>query len=130
MAKWLRVLFPVHAVIALVLGAPLLLAPGRFLGWVGWAPVDPLLTRLLGAALLALAWSSFRGWRAKEWSQVAILVEAEALFAVLSCAGLLRHLLRAHYTLLVWGPCALLFVFALAWMVALLLHARGNRGGR
>jgi hypothetical protein len=130
MAKWLRVLFPVHAVIALVIGAPLLLAPGRFLGWVGWAPVDPLLTRLLGAALLALAWSSFRGWRAKEWSQVAILVEAEAVFTVLSCVGLLRHLLKGHYSLLVWGPFALLLIFAIAWILALLQHAGGNRGGR
>ena len=120
MVKWLRVLFPVHAVIALVSGAPLLLAPGRFLDWVGWAPVDPLLTRLLGAALLALAWSSFRGWRAKERSQVAILIEAEVIFTVLSCAGLLRHLLNASYPLLVWGLFAVLLVFAIAWVVALL----------
>lgn len=120
MVKWLRVLFPVHAVIALVSGATLLLAPGRFLDWVGWAPVDPLLTRLLGAALLALAWSSFRGWRAKERSQVAILIEAEVIFTVLSCAGLLRHLLTSSYPLLVWGLFAVLLVFAIAWVVALL----------
>ena len=128
MAKWLKVLFPVHAVVALVAGVPLLLAPGRFLGWAGWAPVDPLLTRLLGAALIALAWSSFRAWRARGWSQVAVLVEVEAIFTVLSCAGLLRHLLKANYTLLVWGPFAVLLAFALAWIAAYVHHTSGRRG--
>jgi hypothetical protein len=108
----------------------LLIVPGRFLGSVGWAPVDPLLTRLLGAALLALAWSSFRAWRAKEWSEVAVLVEVEAIFAALSCAGLLRHLVYGHYPLLVWVPFALLFAFALAWLAALLQHRGANRRGR
>lgn len=130
MPKLLRILFPLHAVLALAAGAPLLLAPGRFLGWLGWAPVDPLLSRLLGAALLALAWSSFRGWRAREWSQVAIVIEVEALFAVLSCLGLLRHLTQAHYTVLVWGPFAVLLLLAAAWIAVLVQHRLADRRKR
>jgi hypothetical protein len=127
MATWLRILFLVHALIAAAVGVPLLLAPGRFLGWLGWAPVDPILSRVLGSALIALAWTSFRGWRATQWAQVAILVEAEALFAVLSCLGLLRHLIGYHYTLLVWGPFAVLLLFALAWIAAWVQHWRAAR---
>ena len=123
MASWPKVLFPIHAVVALVFGALLLIAPGQFLGWAGWAPVDPLLSRVLGAALLALAWSSFRGWRARESSRVAILIEVEVIFTVLSCIGLLRHLLIANYPLMVWGLFAVLLVFAIAWIIALLTKA-------
>ena len=119
MARWLKIVFLVHMVVAAVLGALLLAMPGRFLGWLGWAPVDPLLSRVLGAALLALAWSSFRGWRAQERAQVAVLLEMEALFTVLGCVGLLRHLLIANYPWMVWTLLAVLAAFAVAWIVAL-----------
>lgn len=120
MAKWLRIVFLVHMVVSAALGALLLAAPGRFLGWLGWAPVDPLLSRVLGAAFLALAWGSFRGWRARERAQVALLLEVEAAFTILACVGLLRHLLFANYPWMVWTLLAGLAAFAVAWVAALL----------
>jgi hypothetical protein len=116
MSKGLKTAFLVHAEVAFVLGAPLLIAPGRVLTWLGWAPIDPIASRVLGAALLALAWSSFRGWRATERARVAILLEMEAAFTVLGCVGLLRHLLFAHYPVVPWLMFAILLVFALAWI--------------
>ncbi len=120
MSKALKYTFLVHAVVGVLFGVPLLIAPGRFLGWIGWAPIDPIISRLLGAALLALAWSSFRGWQATERAQVAILVKMEAVFTVLGCVGLLRHLLFAHYPAMVWIVFAILGIFAIAWIVSLL----------
>ena len=120
MAKWLRIVFLVHMVIVAVLGALLLALPGRFLGGLGWAPVDPLLSRVLGAALLALAWGSFRAWRARDRQQVILLLEIEAAFTILACAGLLRHLLIANYPWMPWLLLAGLAAFAVAWVVALL----------
>ena len=119
MSRLLKLTFLFHTVVAFLFGAPLLVMPGSFLGWFGWAPVDPLLSRVLGAALLALAWSSFRGWRATERKQVAILVELEAVFTTLGCVGLLRHLLVANYPLMVWLVFAVLAAFAVAWIVSL-----------
>jgi membrane protein DedA with SNARE-associated domain len=116
MSKALRITFIIHAIIAILLGAPLLIAPGRFLGAFGWAPVDPLLDRVLGAALLALAWNSYQGWRAKERAQVTVSVEMEAIFCVLACLGLLRHLLKAHYPLIVWLVFVVLAIFAVVWI--------------
>ena len=120
MSKALKTTFLVHAVVAALAGALLLLIPGRFLQAVGWAPIDPILSRLLGAAFLALAWSSFRGWRALEWAQVAILVELEAVFTTLGCIGLLRHLLFSRCPLIVWLDFAVLLAFAIAWIIFLL----------
>jgi hypothetical protein len=119
MSRLLKLTFLIHMVVAFLVGAPLLVMPGSFLGWFGWAPVDPLLSRVLGAALLALAWSSFRGWRATERKQIAILVELEAVFTTLSCVGLLRHLLVANYPLIVWLVFVVLAAFAIAWIVSL-----------
>jgi len=120
MSKALKYTFLIHAVVAVLFGVPLLIVPGRFLGWFGWAPIDPIISRLLGAALLALAWSSFRGWRATERAQVAILVEMEAVFTVLGCVGMLRHLLLARYPAMVWMVFGILGIFAIAWIVSLL----------
>jgi hypothetical protein len=119
MSKALNVTFLIHAIAAVVAGLLLLLIPGRFLLAIGWAPIDPIASRLLGAAMLALAWSSFRGWRASEWVEVAILVEMEAAFTVLACVGLLRHLLFSSYPIMPWLFFAIFFLFAIAWIVFL-----------
>lgn len=119
MASGLKALFLIHCVVAILIGAPLLIAPGQFLGASGWAPIDPLLSRVLGAALLGLAWGSFRGWRATDRSQVTVLLELEAIFAILASVGLLRHLLVANWPLMVWGTFAVFAAFAVAWTLAL-----------
>ena len=116
MSKALKSTFLVHSLVSLVVGALLLIAPGRVLGTLGWAPIDPIISRLLGAALLALAWSSFRGWQATERRQVAIVLEMEVVFTVLGCVALLRHLLFSRYPLVPWLVFAILLVFAAAWI--------------
>jgi hypothetical protein len=120
MSKALRITFLVHAVVGAIFGVPMLLAPGRLLTWLGWAPIDPIISRLLGAALLALAWSSFRGWRAEDRARVALLLEMEAVFTVLGCIGLLRHLLFASYPAVPWIVFVIMAAFAAAWIAALL----------
>ncbi len=120
MSKSLRSIFLIHAVVGLIFGLPMLLAPGRLLTWVNWRPIDPIISRLLGAALLALAWSSFRGWRADKRASVALLVELEAVFTVLGCVGLLRHLLFAWYPIVPWLIFVVLAIFAVLWVAVLL----------
>jgi hypothetical protein len=127
MSRLLKGTFLVHAIVAVVLGAALLAAPGRVAALVNWAPVDPLISRMYGAALLALAWGSFRGWLATQWSQVAILVEVEVFFTVLACVGLLRHLLKANYPWPVWTALGLLAFFAILWIISLLRETRAHR---
>jgi hypothetical protein len=124
MSKVLKYVFLIHAIVALLVGAPLLIAPGRFLAVFGWAPVEPVICRILGAALLALAWSSFRGWRAIDREQVVFLVEMEAVFTVCGCIGVLRHLLIAGYPLVVWLVLAVLAIFAIIWIVFLVRMRR------
>ena len=119
MSKALRTTFAVHCIVSLVVGALLLGMPGRVLTALRWAPIDPVISRLLGAALLALAWGSFRGWRATERSQAAFVLEVAAAFTVLGCAGLLRHVLVGSWPWFVWTLLAVLLAFAAAWVVLL-----------
>jgi hypothetical protein len=119
MSKALKYTFLVHAIVAVILGVPLLLAPGRFLALLGWLRIDSMISRVLGAALLALAWSSWRGWQAKEKTQVKTLLELEAIFTVLGVVGLLRELVVYPFPPIYWLLCAVMAVFAVAWNIFL-----------
>lgn len=117
MWKSLQSTFLIQAVIAFFVGLPLLAAPGVFLGALGWAPVDPILSRILGSALLALAWACLRGWQSPTQGQAATLAQSGAIFCVLSALGILRHLLTgAGYPLLVWLILAGFTILAIAWI--------------
>lgn len=121
MSGFLKVVFLLQAILAVLVGAPLLLAPGRFLDLIGWAPVDPLLSRLLGAALLAMAWTSIYALRTSQRERISILIQMQLIFCVLGMLGFLRHLLTGfYYPPMVWGVTIVLAAFSLAWGLALI----------
>jgi hypothetical protein len=118
MSTSLRSTFVIFALVTFLVGAPLLAVPGRFLGLVGWAPVDPILARILGAALVALAWASALGARARDRRQIEAVIQIEAVFCVLATLGVLRHLLGgANYALVVSIVALVSGLFALVWIV-------------
>lgn len=134
----LRTIFLVHMVISLILGAALWLIPGRTLSFLGWVPetlelpelgvstpgttfVDSVITRLLGAALLGLAFSSFRGWRAERWDQIKLIVELEFVYCATALVGTLAgfYLMTRPVPIIGWIIAALFAVFTLLWGLTL-----------
>lgn len=120
MSKALRVTFLIHAVVSALIGGVLFIIPGRFLQWLGWAPIDPIMSRGMGAALLALAWTSVYGCRVVDRKNLAVLVQMEAIFTTLGCVGLLRHLLYGGWPIVPWLVFGILLTFAIAWVVFLI----------
>jgi hypothetical protein len=136
-SSYLRNLFLVHMVITFIIGASIWLVPGRTLLFVGWEPemvpvtadlsvpgtmlFDPFLARILGAALLALAFSSYRGWRAHSLGDVVSLVWLEAAFCVLGVVGVLYTAYANDFQVedVHWVALMVLVVFSLAWGNAL-----------
>jgi hypothetical protein len=114
--KGLNTAFLIHAVVALIFGLPMLIVPGRFARLIHWSPIDPVVSRLLGAALLALAVSSWRAYKAATWEKVEIKVEIEIVFAILGVVGLLRHLLFLPTPAFAWVNLVILAAFAVAWI--------------
>lgn len=120
MSKALRVTFLIHAVVSALIGGVLFIIPGRFLQWLEWAPIDPIMSRGMGAALLALAWTSVYGCRVVDRKNLAVLVQMEAIFTTLGCVGLLRHLLYGGWPIVPWLVFGILLTFAIAWVVFLI----------
>jgi hypothetical protein len=139
-SKGLRNTFLVHTIFSAILGLALFVIPGRVLTWLGWIPekyevtaggtsviasgtllVDPVITRVLGAALLALAFASFLGWRAKQHQEVSILVQLDLVFCVLALAAFLFRIVSLGLPIPVigWVLIVTLLGFAVAWGLVL-----------
>jgi len=137
--KGLSITFLIHAIVGLILGLALLLVPGRSLSLLGWVQewvqlpnsdlsipgqtfVDPMITRLLGASLLALAYLSFRCWAkaTRMAKEIHLIVEFEAVYCALSIIAILIAMATMDRSAgaIVWA-CLLVFAaFFVAWGLA------------
>ena len=92
----------------------------------GTAFVDAYIVRGLGAALLALAYASFRGWRASRWDEVALVVELEIVFVFLGLIGMIASMFLSTKPMPAfgWVEIVVLAGFAVAWLWACRVHKR------
>ncbi len=124
MASVRRLTYPVWALLTLAVGAALLVAPGRVLGLIGWAPVEPIINRAFGAALLALSWLTVRGSSALDRGAFSLTAEVQFVFCAAGAIGVARHLIQpVYWPPMVWAVCAVLVVFAVLWLLVLLAGA-------
>lgn len=133
----LKISFLILAIVALIFGAVLVAIPGRTLTLLGWVEdqvrlpqstvtipgqtfVDGVVTRVLGAMLLALAFMGYLGWRARR-EQIKLLVQIGFAFAVASFGGLLFGLSQMDRTVPIigWIMLAIPVLFAVFWGMAL-----------
>ncbi len=84
----LRSWFIVDAVVDALAAAPLLAAPELVLGRLGWACVDPISARLVGAAMLANAAATFAG-RAAGVETYRALLRGKLIWCVAGAASML-----------------------------------------
>ncbi len=119
MSKGLKITFLIHAIVSLVFGIVLYLRPGSWAILVNWTPFDGDMTRIYGAALLALAVSSWFGYRATRWEEVRILVLMEIPLTVLSTIGGLWGLLFRNAPAFAW-------VSVVIWRTFLVITSGGS----
>jgi hypothetical protein len=112
----LKMLFLVHFVVGLVFGLPLLLIPGIYMAWFGMFVPDVEPYRMVGAAILAFAASSWFCYQAAEWDKVKIVVQAEIVWTVLATLALLYGLLFARQPAAEWINAILMAGFAGAFI--------------
>jgi hypothetical protein len=115
MSRGLKITFLIHAIVALVFGFVMYLQPAPSARLVQWTGADDNMTRIYGAALLALAVSSWLGYRATRWEEVRILVLMEIALTALSAVGWLWGLLFRGTPAFAWVAVIIWVAFAVAW---------------
>ena len=114
-SQGLKTTFLVHFIVALLFGLGFLFMPVLFGSWYGLNVQEPDTYRLLGAAMLGFAVSSWFAYRATDWESVRIVVVMELVWTILGTLVLLYALLFAGFPALGWLNAVILGAFALAF---------------
>ncbi len=117
----LRRWFVVHFAIDVVIAVPLLLAPEWLLPRVGWLFVDPITSRLVGAALMGIGVESLLGRNAGAEALRAIL-NLKIIWAASATFGLGLGLLKGG------PPVAGLFLVVFVAFLGVWVHYRLRLG--
>ncbi len=112
----LKITFLLHALIAGLVGIQHLFFPRIWTDLAGMQIFETVTWRLLGAALIAFATSSWLSFRESEWSRVRIVVILEIVWSGLGAAVILWGILQEGLAPLEWVNVVLLLVFALIFL--------------
>jgi hypothetical protein len=116
MSKGLKTTFLVHVIVVLVFGLPLLLTPQLYESITNWEPIEPAIGRTLGAMLIALAVSSWMGYRATTWSEVRIVIVQEIAFTLLGTLASLYEAIGPGAPAMIWLNIAVMGIFCILWI--------------
>jgi len=115
----LKITFLVHFVVAGVFGFVFLLIPQMFSGMMGAPISDPHHVntfRLVGAALIAFAASSWFAYRETVWERVKIVVQMEIVWTILGVLATLYGLVYEGLPTGDWMNVVILGAFAVAFI--------------
>jgi hypothetical protein len=113
----LKVTFQVHVVVGALFGLALLFIPECWLGLFGWQIVDAEPYRLVGAAILAFAASSWWAYREAVVDKVRIVVNMEIVWTVLASLVILYGLIAGLLPAVGWLNFIIMAAFAVAFVV-------------
>ncbi len=114
--KSLKNWFTIHIIADLIFGIPLFLFPVQFLSYLywSWSPIDPLATRIVGAALIGIAALSYYCNRSNNLEVFRVALKFKSVW------GSLAFLATAYAALtggspFVWFAVAVFLTFAVVW---------------
>jgi hypothetical protein len=112
----LRTLFLVHFIIGGIFGLIYLLIPEIWGGLIGWPVQEVLPYRLIGAAVLGYAASSWWCYKTMEWEKVKIVVQMEMVWPTLGALVMLYGLILGGLPAVGWLNAIILGGFAIAFI--------------
>jgi hypothetical protein len=111
----LRITFLAHFIVALIFGLAFLLLPGQTGSLYGMQIPQADIYRLLGAALLGYAASSWLCYQESNWESVRIVVFTEILWTLLGTLVMLNALLLSGFPALGWINALIFAAFCAAF---------------
>jgi hypothetical protein len=115
--RGLKTLFLVSFIIALFSGVMHLFLPRALGSMEGWPVRDVPAWRLIGAAMVSLAASSWLCFRATGWEKVKIVVQTDIVFSVVAGLVMLWGLLFREIPVGGWGDFVIFVGFAASFVV-------------
>lgn len=115
MERGLRLTFIIHCIVAFLIGLQHLIVPRMWTELAGIEISETVTWRLIGAALVAFAVSSWMAYRSQNWSAVKILVPMEVVWCILGAAVIIWGILFEGLPPLEWLNVGLLVAFGITF---------------
>jgi threonine/homoserine/homoserine lactone efflux protein len=113
--KGLRFWFVVHFVLDVIFAIPLLLFPKETLQFFGWTQIDPLATRLVGAALMGIGVESLLGRNATTEAFRAML-NLKVIWSLSAVFGITLSMVQGGPPVFGWAVLAIFGSFSILWI--------------
>ncbi|NQT27302.1 hypothetical protein HQ585_18255 [candidate division KSB1 bacterium] len=113
--KSLRIWFVIHFIMDVITGLPLLIAPVAVLTLLGWRTVDPIATRLVGAALLGIGIESFLGRNAGLEAYRGML-NLKIIWSATALAGFVLSIITTTVPPAIWLFIGIFAIFHGVWI--------------
>ncbi len=116
MSRGLKYTFFAHMLAALAFGLLFLISPDLYARIANYSPIDPIITRSLGVAVLGLAFSSWLAFRAATADEIRIILETEVFYTVLMTATLTLIMVFTPAPVFTLVPLTVHLLFAIAFV--------------
>jgi len=113
--KGLRFWFVVHFILDVIFAIPLLLFPKETLQLFGWTQIDPLATRLVGAALMGIGLESLIGRNATVDAFRAML-NLKVIWSLSAVFGITLSMIQGGPPVFGWAVLAIFGSFSILWI--------------
>ncbi len=113
----LKATFLVHYIVGGILGVIYMVIPEIWGTWIGWPVKEPSVYRLVGAAILAFAASSWYAYKETAWEKVKIIIQMEIIWTILGALVMILGMIFAGLPAIGLINAVILAGFALAFMI-------------
>lgn len=114
-SKQLNIMFLIHFFVSILFGIVFLIFVEGFVAFIQWPYLDPVVGRLLGAALIGFAATSLLAWRETEWAKVKIIVQMEIVWCAIGSIVLLVCVFLFPLPFFTWINIIILIFFLIVF---------------
>lgn len=114
-SKGLRNWFVIHFILDVLFGIPLILSPVPFLSLFGWSTIDPIMARLVGAALMGIGIESLLGRNADTQAYQGML-NLKIIWSGAAIIGFILSILTGYQPWGIWFLLVIFTVFNIIWI--------------
>ena len=113
----LKIWFLIHFAVDLLFALPLMMAPRMFLSALGWKVVDPIASRLVGAAFLGIGIESLLSVKSTAATFMGML-NLKIIWSTTAIVGIVVSLVVAgsQGPRLAWAVCGIFGLFDMVWI--------------
>lgn len=114
-SKGLKITFFIHFILGILLGIIFLFFPQLYCNLFGLLIIDTGLLRVIGAASLAIGFSSFLAYKNPDWEKVKLIIWMEFVWLIFATIAMLWWILAEGGPIAGWVVIVMFLIFLITF---------------